>query len=114
MNHDYYTTKNDFLLPKFEKAEFNAFLDSVDEDFTSCSNTDELLSYAKELMFNQPNELRVVDVCGTTNIFKVNLESKICNSAEVDSFIRCFETNNNVTLRIETDKTKNLTTKSGY
>ena len=114
MNHDYYTTKVNSLLPKFDKAEFSAFLDSVDDDFTSSPNTDELLSYAKELVLNQPNELRVVEVCGTSSIFKVNLESKICNSAEVDSFIRCFETSNNVTLRIETDKSKNLTTKRRY
>ena len=101
-------------LPIYSKAEFASFLDNVDNDFKGTSNTDELKSYGEELLFNQPLAFKLLDVSGTINAFKVNFQSKISNSQELDEFIKCFESTNNVTLRIATNKTNQLTQRSKY
>ena len=104
----------DSARPKYDKDAFEKFLNDVDNAFAGPTNTQELLTYANELLFNQPIDLRVSNVCGTDERFKVNLESSISNSGELDTFISTFETNNNLTLRIATDKTKTLTERSKY
>ena len=101
-----------FLTKPTKDEFFNTFLKDA---FPGASDTEELKTCAKELMFNQgPQKFEVIKVRGTSERFKASYKSTISTSTELESFIHIFSHNNNITLRIACDKAKTLSARSQY
>ena len=94
--------------PRYDKETFENFFN--DNVFAGPTNTQELHTYTNELLFNQSVDFTGLNVSGAVNKFKVNLESSIRNSFDLNTFIATFELTNNVTLRTD----KKLTGRSKY
>ena len=76
------TNSSTELLPICNKTEFASFYENVCSSFKGISNTNELKSCAKELLYNQPVAIEVLEVNGTSDYFKVICQSKISNGQQ--------------------------------